>query len=73
MPPSMGSNMPALANRDSTLPYETVQKPLAKPCYMWKTFAGLAIFLGSCFRRNDECWFFCTVSYAQEAGVKANL
>ena len=34
---------------------ETVQESLAKPCYMWKTLAGLAIFLGSCFRRNDEC------------------
>ena len=25
---------------------------------MQKTLVGLAILLGSCFRRNDECWVF---------------
>ena len=38
-------------NQPAVIPAkETVQKTLAKPCYMWKTLAGLAIFLGSCFR-----------------------
>ena len=29
---------------------ETVQEILARSRYMWKTLAGLAILLGSCFR-----------------------
>ena len=28
-----------------------------KSCFMWKTLAGLAVLLGSCFRRNDEYGF----------------
>ena len=37
---------------------ETVQETLDRLCYMWKTLAGLSVLLGSCFRRNDECWVF---------------
>ena len=35
---------------------------------MWKTLAGLSVLLGSCFRRNDECWFF-----AQSQGTSAEV
>ena len=37
---------------------ETVQEILARHALHAETLAGLAILLGSCFRRNDECWFF---------------
>ena len=33
------------------------KKPSLGMGYMRKTLAGLAILLGSCFRRNDGCWF----------------
>ena len=42
---------------DVMRPTETVQETLAKSCYMWKTLAGLAVLLGSCFRRKDEYGF----------------
>ena len=38
-------------------------------CYMLKTLTGLAFLLDSCFRRNDEYWFFCKVS---KAGIQLN-
>ena len=39
------------------------KKPSLGMCYMWKTLAGLAVLLGSCFRRNDKYWVSCTVPY----------
>ena len=36
---------------------ETVQKTLSSPRHWWKTLAGLAVLLGSCFRRNDDIGF----------------
>ena len=36
---------------------ETVQKTLSRSRHWWKTLAGLAVLLGSCFRRNDDIGF----------------
>ena len=58
------SDWQPLLDKKARRSVETVQKTLAKPCYMWKTLAGLAVLLGSCFRRNDECWVSCTVSWS---------
>ena len=43
----------------------TAKKPSLGMCYMWKTLVGLAVLLGSCFRRNDECWILAQ-SLSQE-------
>ena len=37
--------------------FETVQKTLYRSRHWWKTLAGLAVLLGSCFRRNDDIGF----------------
>ena len=45
---------------------------LYRSCYMWKTLAGLAILLGSCFRRNDDIRFLAQSLRAESASCQRN-